>query len=193
MQINVVKDEGAKLKLKIKGTSVGVMNALRRTILSELDAFAIDEVDFYENNSSLFNEYIANRLALIPLTYEESHAEKTEISLSLNAEGPCMVYSRDLKSSDETIKIFNENIPIIKLAANQKLRLEAKIAKGKTKSHAKFQSAICSYEYDPEKKAPEFEVNIESFNNITAAEQMQRALAILKAQSEMVEKDKELK
>ncbi|MEK6843581.1 MAG: DNA-directed RNA polymerase subunit D [Candidatus Micrarchaeota archaeon] len=193
MQITIVKNEMSKMEIKVKDTSVAMMNALRRTITSGLETFAIDELDVYENNSAMFNDYIANRLALVPLTYEESHAEKLEMSLNLNAEGPCMVYSRDLRSSDEAIKVYNENIPIMKLGANQKLRLEAKIAKGMGRDHAKFQCALASYEYNPEKKNPEFVFFIESFNNVTAEDQLKRALEVLDKNAKILEKSKEIK
>ncbi|HLC48174.1 MAG TPA: hypothetical protein VJI13_03800 [Candidatus Norongarragalinales archaeon] len=193
MQIEITKNEGARLAGKAKGVSVAMMNALRRAVLSDLEAFAIEDVDFYENNSSMFNDYLANRLALVPLTYEKSQAENAEITLSLNAEGPCMVYSRDMKSSDEAIKVFNDGIPIIKLGPNQKLRLEAKVGKGSGKKHAKFQSALFSYSYEPEKKNPEFEFIVESFNNLTAGEQLSRGLALLVERAEELTKAKELK
>ncbi|MFH0971968.1 MAG: DNA-directed RNA polymerase subunit D [Candidatus Micrarchaeota archaeon] len=193
MHVEIVKNEGQRMQLKLKEISVAMANALRRSIVSDLEAFAVDEVDFYENNSAMFNEYIANRLAMIPLTCEESHADKTEIALSLNAEGPCMVYSRDLKSSDETIKVFNENIPIIKLGANQKLRLEAKVAKGSAKRHSKFQCALASYSYEPSKKNPEYHFIIESYNNIPAEEHLMRAIAMLNGKTEALLKSKELK
>lgn len=193
MQIEILKNEGSKLVGKAKGVSVPFMNSLRRAVLSELEAYAIEDVDFYENNSSMFNEYLANRLALVPLTYEKSLAENAEISLSLNSEGPCMVYSRDLKSSDETIKVFNDNIPIIKLGANQKLRLEAKVARGIAKKHAKFQSAILSYSYEEGKKNPEFEFFVESYNNLPAEEHLNRALTLLTEKAEELSKAKELK
>ncbi|MFH1750475.1 MAG: DNA-directed RNA polymerase subunit D [Candidatus Micrarchaeota archaeon] len=193
MQIDITKNEGQRLQGTVKGTSVAMMNALRRCVISDLEAFAIDEVDFYENNSSMFNDYIAARLAMVPLTYEETHAETVGITLSLNAEGPCMVYSRDLKSTDETIKVFNDNVPIIKLGPNQKLRLEGKIGMGSMKKHAKFQSALCSYNYDILKKNPEFEFVVESYNNMTGGQQLLRALKILSSKTEELSKAKELK
>lgn len=178
---------------KVKGASVGIMNALRRAVISDLESFAIEEVDFYENNSAMFNDYLANRLGMIPLTFEKSDTEGADITLALNAEGPCMVYSRDLKSSDEKIRVYNDNVPIIKLAANQKLRLEAHATRGTMKKHAKFQCAIFSYEYDLEKKNPEFGFFVESYNNLTGEEQLIRALKLLGEKAEMLLKAKELK
>ena len=152
MEVKVLRKEGARLTLHIKGMSLATVNALRRAIISDLPCFAIDEVSFLQNTSAMFNEYLANRLALVPLTYEESIATDAKVSLSLNSEGPCMVYSRDLKSSDEQIRPYNENAPIMKLAAGQKLVLEATAVRNTSKEHAKYQCALASYSYYPELK-----------------------------------------
>ena len=152
MEAKILKQDGMKVHIHVKGIRLSTANALRRTLLSDLQAFAIEEVDFLQNTSPMFNEYIASRLGLIPFTYEESVAADAKITLSLNAEGPCMVYSRDLKSSDDKIRPFNENVPIMKLAAGQKLSFDATAVKGTAKQHAKFQCALASYAAVPELK-----------------------------------------
>ncbi len=214
MQLEVLKDEGSRIQAHVKGASVALVNALRRAVLSDIECFAIDAVDFYENNSVMFNEYLANRIGLVPLTYEESFADDAQVTLSLNAEGPGMVYSRDLRSSDEKIKVFDENIPIIKLAADQRLRLEAFAVKGTAKQHAKFQCALASYAYYPAKgkvadikdadrdagdgkpaeyKDGEFLFLVESYNNVAAKDHLKRAAEMLAHKAEALSKEKELK
>ncbi len=146
MKFTVLEKRGdEKLVLKVTDASVSFVNALRRCVFSQLPCFAIDEVDFYENNSALYNEFIANRLGLVPLSYSEEVGDDKKISLTFNTQGPAMVYSRDLVSSDEVIKPLNENFPIADLADGQKLRLEAWAVKGNAKKHAKFQCAHASY------------------------------------------------
>ncbi|MBU1197677.1 hypothetical protein KJ765_04150 [Candidatus Micrarchaeota archaeon] len=214
MQLDVLKEDGFKLQLHVKKTRVGLMNALRRTMLSELESYAIDRVDFYENNSAMFNEYLANRIGLVPLTWEESVADDAEVTFSMNAEGPCMVYSRDMRSNDEKIRVFNENIPIIKLAADQRLRFEGFAIKGKGKQHAKFQSVLASYSLVPLKRSvkelaevdksdskgipeefreDEYIFFVESYNNVRAADHLKRALTLLQAKLDALEAVKELK
>ena len=152
MQLKIMESKGdEKIWVKLE-SSVGFANALRRVIISGLPSFAVDEVSIYENNSSLYNEYVANRIGLIPLTYEEGEADDARVSLTLNAEGPKIVYSSDLTSSDERIKPVNEKFPIADLGENQKLRLDAYAVKGTARKHAKFQCAIASYNYFPKLK-----------------------------------------
>ncbi len=148
MEFNVLEQRGDSLAvLHIKGCNIGFANALRRTIISQLPSFAIEEVDFYENNSALYNEMIANRLGMLPLTFDPKAAPDTKISLTLNAQGPATVYSKDLVSGDEKVSPVNGDFPIAELAEKQNLRLEAWAVLGTSRKHAKFQCAHASYSH----------------------------------------------
>lgn len=150
----ILEKRGDALKFILRGVDVAFANALRRTILSEVPTFAIDEVEFFENDSALFDEIIAHRLAMIPLTtpHERFSLDSLElddytVTLSLEAEGPGVVYSGDLKSDDPDVKPANPNIPIIKLAEGQKLTLNAYARLGRGKDHAKWQPGFVYYKY----------------------------------------------
>ena len=67
MKVKTIELKGNKGVLKIEGTDVYFVNALRRVMLSELPKLAIDEVIIYDNTSPLFDEIIAHRLGLIPI------------------------------------------------------------------------------------------------------------------------------
>lgn len=173
MKLKITKSSNSRIEFTIDCTT-GFANALRRTVLSQLPSWAIDEVTFYENTSPMFNEYVANRIGLIPLTWDDSKAE--EIDFSLNAEGPYTVKAGDLKSQDSKIKVFFEDIPIIKLPTGRKLRLEAKAIKGIGRTHAKFKNALCSYSQE----GKNYEFFIESYNNVKAEEVLKMALKLLR-------------
>ena len=66
------------------------------------------------------------------------------MSLTLSAEGPCVVHSRDLKSSDPETVPVDQNVPIVELKAGQKVVLTAVARLGKAKEHAKFQPVSAS-------------------------------------------------
>lgn len=136
----------------VKDTSVTLLNALRRAINNSLYSFAIEDVTFFENSSALFNEYIAHRLALVPLKSDEKASPDLKVTLSLEATGPTVVYSKDLKSTDDTVKPALQHIPIISLGENQSIRLEAVAVYGGPKQHAKFQNSLASYMHYPELK-----------------------------------------
>lgn len=248
LEFTVLSESREKLFLLAENADVRLLNALRRTVISDLPCFAVDDVSFYENNSPLFNEYISNRIALIPLTYEEGVADDAKIAFELNVEAvdvDRVVYSRELTSTDPAIKVFAEKIPLIKLGKGQKLRLEAIAVKGTAKQHAKFQNALanygaldefklaskckkCSAEMNPKpkellsdkalkalkEKAPElsfqcpacseearvkagkkkagseaFIFSVESFNNLSAREQLERAFTIIQEKMDSVAKE----
>lgn len=74
----------SKVSFDIDDVDVAVVNALRRTILSDIlnVAFVFDPFDkdastivFHENTSALHNEFTGHRLSLIPLCFDESQLE----------------------------------------------------------------------------------------------------------------------
>lgn len=59
------------VKFTLTDTDVSVANALRRIILAEVPSMAIEIVNMEENETCLFDEFIAHRMGLLPLA---SHA-----------------------------------------------------------------------------------------------------------------------
>jgi DNA-directed RNA polymerase subunit D len=146
----------------ISGTTPALVNSIRRSLIADVPSMSIDDVNFYNNTSVLFDEMMALRLGLIPLKGGKHYVSQSEcscggegcfqcqVSLTLNVQGPATVYSRDLTSADAEVIPADGNIPVIKLFKDQELMLEAIARKGSSKTHAKFQSAIAtSYKYLP--------------------------------------------
>ncbi|ACJ15590.1 DNA-directed RNA polymerase, subunit D [Thermococcus onnurineus NA1] len=153
-KFRILEKREDSIKFIVEGIDIPFANALRRTILAEVPTFAVDEVEFFENDSALFDEIIAHRLAMIPLTtpverfsLDALELDDYTVTLSLEAEGPGMVYSGDLKSDDEGVKPANPNIPIVKLAEGQNLTLNAYAKLGRGKDHAKWQPGFVYYKY----------------------------------------------
>ncbi len=160
MEIRVLHRGENTIQFIIEGVDAAFVNALRRAFLSDVPTFAVDYVIFYSNTSPLYDETIAHRLAMIPLTTEreryipaeeccEEGCEKCSVTLSLSKEGPGMVMSGDLISEDSDVVPAYDNIPIVKLGTNQKLTLNAIARIGYAKDHAKWQAAIASYQHVP--------------------------------------------
>lgn len=178
MKLEVIKASEDELEFILKDATIPLANAIRRISMSQVSVFAIDSVTFYENSSALFDEYIANRLALLPLKTEDGYKEEDEVLFSLDTEGPGTVYSKDLKSHDKKIKCVYDKIPIMNLVEGQKLRLEAKARLGIATEHAKFQPGIVSYKYDP-KDEKTFRFKVESFGQMSAKKIITKAAEIL--------------
>lgn len=167
MKIQVLEKNEIDLRLLIEGTNAAFMNALRRIVISEVPTMAIDEVVIIENSSPLQDEFLSHRIGLVPLktdldTYNlpENCECKSEfgcnlcrVSLVLEAEAEdrrMTVYSGDLKSENPAAVPVSNRIPIVKLAPEQRIRLEAYARLGKGKDHARWQPVSkCAYKYRP--------------------------------------------
>lgn len=149
----------------VKGTTSTYINTLRRLILQRVPTMAIEDVSFIENGSALYDEFIAHRLGLIPLTTDlESYfirseckckgagCARCELIITLDKEGPCTVLAGDMKSADPKIKPVFPKMPIVKLLKGQNLKFEAKAILGCGKSHMKFASGTVFYQGYPEIK-----------------------------------------
>ncbi len=168
MEIQILEKTDDFIRFIVRGISVPYVNALRRIILTEVPAMAIDELVILENSSILNDEILAHRMGLIPLktnldTYylpEECKCEsefgcnlcRTNLTLEAEAtEKTITVYSSDLKSENPEIVPVSDKIPIAKLAPDQKIKFEAYARLGKGKKHAKWQPvSMCNYMHLPE-------------------------------------------
>jgi len=173
MEIKIVEKNDFSARMIVDGVDTAFMNSLRRIMLVEVPSMAIDEVVVIENSSMLHDEILAHRMGLIPL--------KTDLdSYNLPAECPCKselgcnlcrvsltldvqakdvaktVYSGDLTPENPNIVPASDKVPIVKLAPDQRIRLEAYARLGKGEKHAKWQPvSVCAYKQFPKVKIDE--------------------------------------
>ncbi|MHA1409416.1 MAG: DNA-directed RNA polymerase subunit D [Candidatus Odinarchaeia archaeon] len=176
MDIKKISKKGDTLKFLLEGVDISFANALRRIMTSEVPTMAIEDVFMAENTSPLFDEIIAHRLGLIPLTTdldsyvlpEECSCQgvgcpQCQVALTLDktAENEIeIVTSGDLKSQDPKIIPTSSEIPIAKLSKGQSIVLEAYARLGTGKEHAKWEPiSACYY-----KHLPIIKVNQEKLN-----------------------------
>ena len=177
MEIRALEKKENEVSFLVKGMPVSFINALRRTILEEVPTMAIEDVEFRQNDSILYDEVIAHRLGLLPLTTdlksyvlpEECKCEgkgcaRCQVKMTLKASEPEMVYASDLKSKDSAIKPVFGKTPIVKLikkmtnakkVIKQELELEATACLGTGKKHAKWIPAHVYYKRKPDVRVKE--------------------------------------
>jgi len=144
-------DNENKIYFMLKGVNTAFANTLRRIMVNRVAVMAIETVEFRKNSSILYDELIAHRLGLIPLTTEAKSynlaeecsckgkgCAKCSLKLTLKAKGPKTIFASDLKSKDPKIIPVFPKIPIVKLLDKQKLELEATAILGTGKVHAKW-------------------------------------------------------
>ena len=126
----------------VRGVTPAFANGVRRAILADVPTLSIDSVRVIENSSVMFDEQIALRLGLIPLTTPDDYRPDDEVTLAIDVEGPATAYSGDLVSGDEQVQPAEDDIPIIELKEGQRLELEADAVLGVGKDHAKHQGGV---------------------------------------------------
>jgi DNA-directed RNA polymerase subunit D len=166
LDVRILEEKDNTLRFLLNGTGHAYANALRRAMMAEVPAMAIEDVIVIENTSVLYDEVIAQRLGVIPIKTDldayvlpeecdcksELGCSKCRASFTLEAEAkdePVMVSSSDLKPESDATPVSG-NIPIVKLGPMQKLRLEVYARLGRGLEHAKWQPvSACAYKYLP--------------------------------------------
>ncbi len=158
MKIKVIEETPTHMKVLMDDTLPAVANAIRRIILGEVPVMAVDTVTMYENTSVMFDEYIAHRIGLVPLTTDlkayknpedccEGNCASCSVDLNLDESGPKVVYSSSIKTTDPKVKPVSGKIPIIELGPGERIRFEAKAVLGNGQNHAKWQVGNAHYNY----------------------------------------------
>ena len=173
-EVKVLSHDENNLVIRVSNTTPAFVNSIRRTVLSEVPTLAIDEVVFEYNDSVLWDEVLAHRLALIPLrmgeeTYDalrdcyENQENDCNVIFSLDEEAVervKTVYSGHLRfegiegsvlsGENFDIEPLSKKIPIVKLGRGQRLKLIAIAKMGVGKFHAKWQPvSVAAYKFKP--------------------------------------------
>ena len=206
--IKILESSDSRIKVSIKGVDRVYANALRRFAISEVPCMAIDDVVVQQNSSVLYDEILAHRLGLIPLSTdlkgyvlpqdcsckEDLGCSKCRVLLVLNAvatDDVKTIYSGDLRSEDESVKPYVDNIPIVKLAPDHEIKLEAYAKLGKGRDHAKWQPVSVSTLTDTEDPST-FHLTLESTGSLPASDILSEATNILNTKlNEITESVKE--
>ncbi len=168
LKIKILEYDDRSIRFLVENIPLALLNAIRRLTISDVPSMAIDYVYFIENSSPLYDEIVAHRLGLIPLTSDralEKYGPPEECRdneerpdcyarLYLEAEasdGTKVVYSGDLVSDDEDVQPVYKNIPIVVLGPGQKISFEARARLGRGREHAKWSPvSAATHKYVPQ-------------------------------------------
>lgn len=162
MKTQILEKTDSEIKFVLGESVPQFANALRRIMMMEVPTLAIETVEFTANDSALFDEVLAHRLGMIPLTFdrkamnlrseckcEGKGCSLCQVSFVIDKKGPCVVYAKDMKSTDKAVRAVFPDTPIVELLDGQKLKLEATAELGLGRTHAKWKAAKASYRYYP--------------------------------------------
>lgn len=173
MKISILNENGKRMSFVLSESNAAFANALRRIMATEVPTMAIEFVDFEKNSTGLYDEVIAHRLGLIPLTFDKKvYKLKSECSCKGKGCSKCQavlsydsskskataideyitVKSGDMVSDDETVRPVSGDIPIVEILEDQELKFDAVASLGTAKEHAKWQAANVGYTQMPSVK-----------------------------------------
>lgn len=141
--VEFIDQSEREARFVVRGATPAFANGLRRAMIADVPTLAIDTINVIENSSVMFNEQIALRLGLVPLSTPPGEFDEDDVvTLAIDVEGPGTAYSGDLVSADDLVTAVDENIPIIDLKENQRLEVEAEAVLGHGRDHAKHQGGV---------------------------------------------------
>jgi DNA-directed RNA polymerase subunit D len=162
MKMKIIEKSENKVKILLEGSTPAFANALRRISMNEVPTMATDFVDIETNTSGLFDEVLAHRIGLIPLTYDTKiynvkgdckckgkGCVQCEVVLVVDKTGPCIVKAGDMKSTATDVKASDPEIPIVELLDGQCVKFEATAVLGFGRDHIKWQASISGYRASP--------------------------------------------
>ena len=141
-EVTFIDRDDRSARFLVRGVTPAFANGIRRAMIADVPTLSIDTVRVIENSSVMFDEQLALRLGLVPLTTPDDYRPDDTVTLAIDVEGPATAYSGDLVSSDGKVQPAEENVPIIDLKEGQRLELEADAQLGYGKDHAKHQGGV---------------------------------------------------
>jgi DNA-directed RNA polymerase subunit D len=147
-EVEFIEPGDRDARFLVRGVSPAFANGIRRAMIADVPTLSIDEVRVIENSSVMFDEQIALRLGLVPLTTPDDYEIGETVTLALDVEGPGSAYSGDLVSTDDHVEPADKNVPIIDLKdpegseTPQRLEVEADAVYDRGREHAKHQGGV---------------------------------------------------
>ncbi len=200
MNIKNMKEDEKKLEFTLEDSNPPTANAIRRTLQREIPTLAVTKVSFFQNSTPLFDEYIAHRIGMTPLStpkdYDKEESNPTTM-MTLTAKEPGIVHAEEIDIEDPKVKPVYPKTPIVKLGENQEIELEGTIKLGLGKEHARHKPCLATYKTETDKEAkkdPEtnFHFTVESYVKKEPKKLLEQSLNIIEEKAnELKEKIEE--
>lgn len=159
--MKLTKNSGADLNVTylLEDTTPAFANALRRYAMDYVPTLAIEDVEFKSNDSILYDEVVAHRLGLLPLSTDlgsyklaeegEEISAMNSVMLTVSKSEPGYVYAKDMESKDPKVTPVFADTQITYLVNDQAFEIVATAVMGIGKNHAKWSPANVFYTYKP--------------------------------------------
>lgn len=177
--ISLKRDSGS---FEIHGIDLAVVNAIRRTILTDIPVVAFrgeeePSIEILKNNGPLHNEFLLHRFGLIPIHFNEEETESfvsDDYTFELQAENKntsmLHVTSKDFQvfkhekplPTKEVLRLFpadaitHDHVLITRLRTGEHIHMRGKAILGTSRMHAGFSPvSLCTFSFmqDPARAA----------------------------------------
>ena len=151
MSLDILEQKKDRAVLMIKGLHAAQANALRRVMIEEVPTLAIEEVEFHKNNTVMYDEIMAHRLGLIPLTTDlksymlpnpENNVQpgdlRSQTTFVLKAKGPMTITAGEIVFKDPGVKAVFPDMIIVNLLKGQEVEITGTAVLGMGKAHMKW-------------------------------------------------------
>lgn len=169
MKVNKVGGKGNVLELEFKDATPAQVNTLRRLMTTEVPTLAIELCEFKNNTSALYDEMLALRFGLVPLTTDLSSyvlpskeeldsgdfQARSSVKGTLKVKGPCSVLAKELTFKDPKVKPVYPDMIIATLLEGQEIEVEVTAVLGQGKTHTKWATGLVYYHEIDSKLADE--------------------------------------
>lgn len=205
--LKIKKRDDNNINIKIYGLHKYYINAIRRILLSEIPITGLKEVIIEENTSRYINDdQVTHLIQSIPVIKSVPEGVTFSIDIDLEKEGTDLstggnigkeVTSNDIVSSDNK-EYLHKDIPIIKLLANEKLKVKITPGIGMAKEDASIYGAIevPTFKHIKDKKnkyngeeMPVVEMNLTSIQNYTISDMLGMTFDIIKNKLEYIKEE----
>ena len=163
MKLTLISKTQDIATFRIEGVTAAYANTLRRVAMTEVPTLAIERIEFGRNNSIIYDEMLAHRIGLVPLTTDlkgynakDEHGvpgnPSNEVTLTLKIpkqKGVHTVTAGEFTTSDPKIKPVHPDMPLVRLLEGQDLELVAYAELGTGQEHMKWSPCLASYRAYP--------------------------------------------
>ncbi len=153
--------KAGKLSLLIATEEV-FANTIRRIILEDVPTLAVEDLEFKDNSSALYDEMVALRLGLIPIKTDlksynlpgkckcaGAGCAQCQLQITLKANKKGYVFAEEAVSTDPKCTFVFPRMPVVKLLAKQKLDVTMTAVLGIGKDHIKWAPGWAYYYAEP--------------------------------------------
>ena len=109
-KVDVTGESKNKYKFTLSNTNVSVVNAIRRTILTDIETVVIDpdNINIIKNNTQFNNEILRQRLSCIPVHVKDLSKDINNLMLEINVHND-EDYIKDITTEDFILKDSTQN------------------------------------------------------------------------------------